>query len=155
MSMRILRCDYCGNIVIFQRDSAMTPSCCGKKMTLLVPSVDDRFSEKHVPVIIEEKEASRTDRCNGTRFSKKGCCDSYVTVKVGAAQHPMDDDHYIEWIMLETNCGVYTRYLEPEDAPEATFCFCKGEKAVRAYAYCNLHGLWACKCKCGCAGTED
>jgi len=76
--------------------------------------------EKHVPVI----EVS----------------DGTVKVKVGAVPHPMDEDHYIEWIELLTERGVYRSHLRPGERPEAVFNV-KAEK-VAARAYCNKHGLW-------------
>ena len=30
----------------------------------------------------------------------------------------------------------------PGDEPKAVFALVDGDKAVEAYAYCNLHGLW-------------
>lgn len=144
MGIRIMRCEICGNIVVFLDDEGVTPVCCGQDMTELKAGTDigGSFAGKHVPVVQLEHEPRRVDFCSGSRSSKLGCCDSYVTVSVGAVQHPMEDGHYIEWVLLQTNCGWYVRYLEPEDKPEATFCFCKGEKPVKAYAYCNTHGLW-------------
>ena len=32
--------------------------------------------------------------------------------------------------------------LTPGEKPQAVFALADGEKAVAAYAYCNLHGLW-------------
>ena len=142
MGLRILRCSHCGNIIIFQEDSKVTPVCCGEKMQLLETGFEEEFTEKHIPIIRIEKEEQKEDNCLGTRTSKKGCCASYVTVQVGSTLHPMIDSHYIQWIMLETNCGVYTRFLDAGDTPEATFCLCKGEKVLKAYCYCNIHGLW-------------
>ena len=142
MDLRFLRCNTCGNIIMFQNDAGPTPACCGTKMETLKAGTSDASIEKHVPVVIVEKGDSKEDKCTGDRFTKVGCCDSYVTVKVGASEHVMTDDHYIEWIVLQTNCGVYTKFLEPGDKAEAVFCLTKGEKAEKAYSYCNLHGLW-------------
>ena len=32
--------------------------------------------------------------------------------------------------------------MKPGEKPEAVFALCEGEKAVAAYEYRNLHGLW-------------
>ncbi len=56
--------------------------------------------------------------------------------------HPMVPEHWIEWIVLETQQGFSVRRLRPGDAPEALFALPDTETAVGAYAYCNLHGLW-------------
>ena len=84
-------------------------------------TVDAAF-EKHVPVI---EVAGDT-----------------VTVKVGSVEHPMLDAHYIEWIVLVTESGFQMKWLKPGMKPVATFILTPGEKAVAAYEYCNLHGLW-------------
>ena len=120
--MKFYRCAHCGNIVTFLHDSGVSVICCGEKMTELVPGTVDAALEKHVPVA-EEK-------------------DNMVHVAVGAVAHPMLPEHYIEWIVLETNQGSQIKKLQPGQAPEAVFALAEGEKMVAVYAYCNLHGLW-------------
>ena len=61
-------------------------------------------------------------------------------VKVGSVPHPMEEKHYIEWIELIADGKAYRMFLEPGQAPEATFEV-QAEKVV-AKEYCNLHGLW-------------
>ena len=53
----------------------------------------------------------------------------------------MADDHWIQWIVLETDKGVYRKTLNPGDIPEAKFTL-TDEKLLAAYEYCNKHGLW-------------
>lgn len=121
--MLFYRCKSCGNFVTFLGEkTACTPKCCGEPMTELVPNTSDGAHEKHVPVVTVEG--------------------SSVKVAVGSTAHPMLDAHYIEFIVLETANGFQKRDLKPGDAPEAVFALAPGEKAVAAYAYCNLHGLW-------------
>ena len=54
--------------------------CCGHKMRELVPNTTDAAVEKHVPVIQVEG--------------------NHVTVTVSTAEHPMVEEHFIEWIAL-------------------------------------------------------
>lgn len=55
----------------------------------------------------------------------------------------MVENHYIEFIALETVQGLQIKYLESDyEAAEAVFALADDDKAVCAYAYCNLHGLW-------------
>ena len=56
----------------------------------------------------------------------------------------MLDNHFIEWITLNTNQGIYRKQLIPGQEPIADFCLCDGEYVEEVYAYCNLHGLWKC-----------
>lgn len=97
--------------------------CPGPGLKELVPGTADAALEKHVPV-----------RLDGTA--------ERVTVSVGQVEHPMEAQHWIQWIALETDRGVCVRRLRPGQPPQAEFALLPGEKALAAYAYCNLHGLW-------------
>ncbi len=111
----------CGNIVEVTHTGAGELFCCGAAMGLMKENTVDAAKEKHVPEIAE------TD-------------DGFV-VTVGSVEHPMEEDHYIEWIELVADDKVYREYLKAGDKPSATFCV-KAEK-ISARAYCNLHGLWS------------
>ena len=93
--------------------------------TELIANTTDAAGEKHVPVITVTGDE--------------------VKVEVGAVEHPSLDAHYIEFILLETNYGIHTRWLKPGMKPEAKFRLAEGEKPVAAFEYCNLHGLWMAK----------
>ena len=116
----IYRCPICGNVVEVLNPGAGELVCCGKPMVLLKENVTDAAHEKHVPVV------EKTD-CG-------------YRVKVGSAEHPMLDEHYIHWIELQTPTSVLRRELKPGCKPEAEFF--TDEACVCAREYCNLHGLW-------------
>ena len=67
---------------------------------------------------------------------------SEVHVAVGSVAHPMEADHYIQWIAIETEQGVQRKTLKPGETPEASFALASGDKLIAAYEYCNKHGLW-------------
>ncbi|HOT62711.1 MAG TPA: desulfoferrodoxin family protein [Treponemataceae bacterium] len=115
-------CKKCGNLVGMIHASGVKMVCCGEEMTALTPNTVDASKEKHVPVI-----------------SVSG---NLVTVKVGSVEHPMTAEHSIQWIYLETAKGGQRKCLNPGDKPEATFALSADDKAIAAYEYCNLHGLW-------------
>ena len=117
---QVYKCSVCGNIVEVVHASVGELVCCNKPMELLKENTTDAAQEKHVPVI-EKTE-------NG------------FLVKVGSVAHPMEDDHYIEWIELLADNRSYRKFLKPGDAPQAEFNI-KADK-VSAREYCNLHGLW-------------
>lgn len=119
--MKVYKCNQCGNVVSMISASGVPVMCCGKKMEEMVPNTVDASTEKHVPVV--EVTANK------------------VEVVIGEVQHPMAEEHYIEWIALETEQGMQLKKLNPGEEPTAIFRL-KGEKATAAYAYCNLHGLW-------------
>ena len=62
-----------------------------------------------------------------------------LQVTVGSVEHPMLDNHYIEWIALACDGKLTFKYLKPGEAPKADF---HAVDAGTVYAYCNLHGLW-------------
>lgn len=117
---QLYRCSICGNIVDVRHMGAGELVCCGKSMNLLIANTQDAATEKHVPVVTRTEEG--------------------VEVRVGEVDHPMDDDHYIEWITLITENKTKTIYLTPGDEPRAIFKTTAESGAV--YEYCNLHGLW-------------
>lgn len=123
--MKFYICKTCGNIITKIKDSAVPVSCCGKPMTELVPGTVEASVEKHLPVVT----------LDGNRV--------YVTV--GEAVHPMQAEHYIEWITIQTESGTQTKRLSPSDAPAAGFCMSNADRLIAVYAYCNLHGLWETK----------
>jgi superoxide reductase len=53
----------------------------------------------------------------------------------------MKEEHYIAWIYLQTEKGGQRKNLRPGGEPKAVFNL-HDDKAVAAYEYCNLHGLW-------------
>ena len=122
MAQKFYICAHCGNIIAYVKNSGVPVMCCGEKMQEIVPGTTDASLEKHVPVYTVE----------GNK----------VLVKVGAVTHPMQEEHYIQWISLQTKQGNQRKVLKPTDAPEACFCLCDGDEVEAVYEYCNLHGLW-------------
>ena len=120
--MKFYICNHCGNIIAYVRDKGVPVVCCGEKMQELVPGTTDGAVEKHLPVITREGEK--------------------VTVAVGSAAHPMMEEHWIQWIALETTGGNQRKELHPGDEPKAVFLVPEEDEIVAAYEYCNLHGLW-------------
>lgn len=117
---QVYRCSVCGNIVEVVHASAGELVCCNQPMMLLRENTTDAATEKHVPVIEKIEGGYR--------------------VVVGEVLHPMEEQHYIEWIELLAEDKVYRRRLRPGTSPEATFMI--DAQAVAAREYCNLHGLW-------------
>ena len=124
MEVRYCICKHCGNIVEKVKDKGVPVICCGEPMQELKAGVTDAAVEKHVPV-----------------YTVEG---NYVHVVVGETKHPMLEEHFIEWITLNTNQGIYRKQLNPGQEPVADFCLCDGEYVEEVYAYCNLHGFWKC-----------
>ncbi|MCD6530898.1 desulfoferrodoxin [bacterium] len=118
---QIYKCEICGNIVEVVHPGAGELVCCGQPMKLMEEQTAEMSTEKHVPVV-DKKE-------NGYR------------VYVGSAKHPMEENHYIEWIEIITRDGKSLRkYLKPGDEPEAFFEY-TGE-IEKAREFCSVHLLW-------------
>ncbi len=120
--LQIFKCKVCGNIVEVLHAGQGELVCCGQPMKLMQAQTEEQGKEKHVPVI------ERIDKT--------------VKVKVGSIPHPMEEKHYIEWIAVHTDKGVYRKFLKPEEKPEAEF---EVENVIGTREYCNIHLLWSTK----------
>jgi len=118
--LEVYKCELCGNIVEVLHGGGGELVCCGQPMTLLVENTVDAAKEKHVPVV--EKTADG------------------VSVKVGSVPHPMEENHFIEWVEIIADGKAYRQFLNPGESPEASFSVSADQ--VTAREYCNLHGHW-------------
>ncbi len=119
--IRFFKCEHCGNIIGVIHNAGVPMMCCGQKMTELVPGTVDASLEKHVPVV--------------------NITGDVVTVDIGEVEHPMIEEHFIQWVYLQTDRGGQRKCLKPGDKPQVRFAL-MDEKPVAVYEYCNLHGLW-------------
>lgn len=120
--MKFFRCDVCGNLVEPICDSGMVMTCCRQEMRELKAGESDGALEKHIPV-----------------YTVRG---NKVDVRIGSIDHPMTEEHYIQWVTIETKKGAQLRRLEPGQTPHIEFLIGDDDYLVSVYAYCNLHGLW-------------
>ena len=120
--MKFYRCKHCGQIIAIVQGTGVPVVCCGEAMEELKAGTTDAAVEKHVP----EYEVK----------------DGKVFVTVGAVEHPMAPEHYIEWIALKTKGGNQRKALKPGEPPKAVFPLLDGDEVEEVYAYCNLHSLW-------------
>ena len=120
----VYKCKICGNIVIVVHEGGGTLVCCGQNMEFMKEQKEDpEKGEKHVPII-------------------KKLGDGKIRVKVGSVEHPMEQEHYIEWVEVFCDLGSFKYSLKLGQKPGADFYL--GEiKKFKVRAYCNLHGLWS------------
>ena len=121
---KFYKCSHCGNLIIKITSSEVSLICCNEEMEVLVPNSSDTKGEKHIPVVIKKDD------------------NKLIDVKVGEDMHPMTEEHFIEWIYIETKSGNQLKYLKPSMKPVGTFIITKDDELLNVYAYCNLHGLW-------------
>jgi len=118
--LQIYKCNVCGNIVLVLHKGVGELICCGQPMELMNEKTQDEGQEKHVPIIEKTEDG--------------------IKIKVGSVAHPMEEDHFIEWIEISVDGEMRRKFLKPGDNPEADFCL-NGDK-IEARIYCNIHGLW-------------
>ena len=122
MEQKYFICKHCGNIISMVRDAGAAVSCCGEKMSPLIPGTTEAAVEKHIPVYEVR--------------------DGEVAVTVGEVAHPMTPEHFIQWVALQTKQGCQRKELRPGEPPKISFAITEGDEVEAVYAYCNLHGLW-------------
>lgn len=113
--MNFYRCNKCGKI-FFESEN---PKCCGETCELLKANTVDAAKEKHVPFCKIEG--------------------NIVNVSIGEVKHPMENDHFIEFIAMVKDDSIEKIDLKPNMEPVATFEYKSG---ATIYEYCNKHGLW-------------
>jgi superoxide reductase len=124
MERKIYRCSKCR--AVFEALSNCKCKecrilCCSQPLELLKGKTEEEGREKHVPVV---------ENGNVTR------------VRIGSVPHPMEKEHFIEWIEIETGGIARRKFLRPGQEPEAEFCICGKSGKISARALCNVHGLW-------------
>ncbi len=137
MATQFYYCPICGNVIVKAVDGGTIPHCCGKEMQVLHANTEEGSAEKHIPEVSIHR-------------AMFPCRDNMVVVKIGNEPHPMNKEHHIKFIYLETvNGGQIIHFDEfgPDTKAEAHFCL-YDDKVLTVYSYCNLHGLWSMKVTC-------
>ena len=124
--MKFLICQHCGNMAGLINDSGVPLVCCGEDMMELVPNTVEASVEKHLPVVSVS---------NGR-----------IDVQVGSTPHPMENDHHIAFVFVESENGGQRKCIKIGGEPKVSFAFAE-DKPIAVYAYCNLHGLWKTEVK--------
>ena len=122
MNVRFFICNHCGNIIAMIKDQGVPIKCCGESMKEIIAGTSEGAKEKHIPV-----------------YKVSG---GAVTVSVGEKEHPMTDEHYIDWVCMETEEGFQLKKLKADMPAKITFSLTKGDKVKSVYAFCNQHSLW-------------
>lgn len=120
----LYKCNICGNFieVVLAGDGELV--CCGQPMerVKIHTQEEEMLGEKHVPVISVKDEETE--------------------IRIGSVPHPMEEEHYIQFIEAYSPDKNYVKrkYLYPHEEPVLKFkCHC--DKVV-ARELCNIHGLW-------------
>lgn len=118
--MKFFKCNNEGIVIPITRVFTSEDSL--KDAQEITPNSVDAAKEKHMPVVTISGNT--------------------VSVNIGSVTHPMTEEHLITTVVLETQNGGQYKFLSHDNDPIVHFTLHSGDKAVAAYAYCNLHGLW-------------
>lgn len=138
---QIYKCEICGNITEVLHVGVGELVCCGQAMKLIVEKINEEGQEnptdakalvdKHLPIV----EKLPDNICRGG---------DGIIVKVGEIAHPMEKEHYIEWVEVKTKANkIGKQFLKPGDNTEMEFQ--TRDDIIEVRVYCNVHGLWKSK----------
>lgn len=117
----VYKCSICGNIVEIMAAGNGELVCCNKPMELVkANTAQSEGKEKHVPYIEKMEQGYK--------------------VSVGSVEHPMTNEHYIQWLDIFTTENMYRKCFNPGDKPSLTIE--TDDEIIEAKAFCNVHGLW-------------
>ncbi len=114
-------CEHCKNIIGLIQNKGVPLVCCGEKMVELVANTEEASEEKHIPQV--EVQGNK------------------ITVKVGSVLHPMEEEHHITFIYLETVKGGQRKSIEIGEEPIVEFMVVN-DTPLAVYEFCNIHKLW-------------
>ena len=137
--MQKYRCKVCGytydpaanNNVLFENlpEDWKCPVCGAAKSEFEIvhikgePQTGGEAQEKHVPVISGDEMGT--------------------IVAVGTVEHPMTPEHHIIWVELRDGEKVLKKIeLKVGEKPVAKFEGIAFTPTLKAFALCNLHGVW-------------
>ena len=123
-TLRFFKCKHCGNVIVKLIDKNVRVFCCGEPMEEIFANTIDAATEKHLPIVNVD---------NG-----------FVNVTIGSVEHPMEQEHFINFIVVQTQENYIISTLRPQQKPQ-TKVYVGNSKVVAVYEYCNLHGLWVTK----------
>ena len=123
-------CPLCGNVIHATGEASI--SCCG--IALPVLEVENAVDGR-IPAAPEN--AAAADPSVHPPQVEVADGEVYLTM-----EHPMGKDHFISFMAYVTTDQVFFRKLYPEQTADARFPY-RGLGII--FAYCNRHGLFACR----------
>lgn len=118
-NIKFYKCPICGNVIEIVEGNIENIKCCGQNMQKIEANTTDAATEKHIPIYERVEDE--------------------IVVKIGEVEHPMEKEHYINWIMQVKDNVINKVILYPEQSTQTRLPYIKGSTI---YAYCNKHGLW-------------
>jgi len=100
-NIELYLCEKCKQIAEKVVATQVPLICCGEEMKKLEAGTVDAAQEKHVPDVTREG--------------------NHIKVQVGSTLHPMEDKHYIQFIIVKQGDCTYRADLKPGQEPVAEF----------------------------------
>ena len=116
------RCEKCDSIFAKIINGRGEMRCCGEVMRSL-----------------------KAQKADGEHSIFADCSGDNVTVTVGEHSHPMDSEHRIVFIALQTRDRIFIRKLN--NVRKASTKFSGINCEFKIYAYCSSHGLFCDRTK--------
>ena len=92
--MKFYVCKHCGKVITILNNVNVPTICCGAPMEELKANTVDAAVEKHVPFVTT--------------------VGGEIIIKVGEEKHPMTKEHYISFVAIETNQGMFIHNFKPQ-----------------------------------------
>jgi len=129
-------CGTCGHVE-FDEAPEKCPVCGSPKKAfnekdVIKTSKDEGPKEKHVPVIRIIKKCELVG---------ESCID--IHAKIGEVLHPMEAEHFIQWVDFYVDKKYVSRImLMPDCNPAASAHIKANSGKLTVIEFCNLHGHW-------------
>ena len=135
---KLFVCGVCGHVE-FGAAPDICPVCLSPKEKFTedpkaIHPAEKEGKEKHVPVIV------KSDHCG----LMPGICQD-VHIKVGSVPHPMQSEHWIQWIDVYLNKQLQARYqIYAVNLQAAVGIHFKSDQhgTLTVVEHCNIHGTW-------------
>ena len=85
MEQKFYKCAICGQIVAMVKETNVPVICCNQPMQEIIAGTTEASKEKHIPTYTRQNNV--------------------VKVNIGSIEHPMTNEHYIEWVSVQTKFG--------------------------------------------------
>ena len=103
-----------------------------------------KCNNKNIMMVLTEKENvdDKILKCNEVDAAFEKHVPQYKILNKEVevfVNHVMEDDHYIEWIMVDYGSVQIIKEFKPYEEPKMKVEYKEG---MKAYSYCNKHSLW-------------
>ena len=139
--MKLFECTNCGHIELDEAPD-MCLVCHNKQFNENADAIK-HWADPNAPTDAERKHTPQIVVVKDCGLIKEADCTD-VHARVGEILHPMDPDHYIQYIDYYLDHAFISRvWLSPESCfPAAGLHLNATAGKITAIEHCNVHGIW-------------